>query len=250
MYKRNFITEVILRVDFETPLTKLTSDQLKQLRSLDILQQSEFKEEEVKELELKFEPEEQSFRLSTIGRRGKYSLKNGIGTFILDNKAFLLEANKYERFDAFFNTFKRGYRALQDVLDIKQFKRIGLRFINRIEVDELDSITAWTMYINPDLIADYAKIAPTEGDFSLRRNMNDMFLSDGEYLVHYRIGIWNKDFPSKITNKEFIVDIDCHIDNVVLESEDILNRPPLMSQITFDTFNFIVTDELIKLLEE
>jgi len=248
MYKRNFITEVILRVDFETPLTKLTSDQLKQLKSLDILQQSEFKEDEVKELELKFEPEEQSFRLSTVGRRGRYVLNDGVSTFILDNQAFLLTADKYERFDPFFDTFRRGYRPLQDVLAVEKFKRIGLRFINRIEVANLAGITAWRQYVNPDLIPEYASIALP--DFNLRRNMNDIFLSDGEYLVRYRIGIWNKDFPSKITNNEFIVDIDCYIDNVVLESADILNRPPLMSQITFDTFNFIVTDELIKLLEE
>lgn len=248
MYKKNFITEVILRIDFETPLTELTSESLKKLRSVDILQQSDFKEQEVKLLEAKLAPAEQELRISTVGSKGTYKLNDGVSTFILDNGAFLLTADKYEQFDPFFDIFKKGYRALQDVVSVAKFKRIGLRFINRIEVDRLSGITAWKDYINPGLIPNYEGIALP--NFSLRRNMNEIFLSDGEYVVHYRIGIWNKDFPSKIVDKEFIVDIDCYIDNVVLESDDILNKPPLMSQITYDSFKFIATSELIKLLEE
>ncbi len=250
MYKTNFIKEVILRIDYNTPISDLQSDSLKRLRSMSIFQGSEFNEEIIKGIELKFEQEEQSFRMSTVGMRGTYSLDDGIHIFRIDNQAFSLTASKYTRFDSLFSIFRSGFNAFQEVFAVEEYKRIGLRFINRIEIDQLAGITSWKEYINPHLIPNYEHITLPENGFTLRRNMNDIFLGNGEYFLRYRIGIWNKEFPSKIIDDEFIIDIDCYIDNIVLDRDDILNRPPLMSDTTFNSFKFIGTPELISLMEK
>lgn len=226
MYKTNFIKEVILRIDYNTPISDLQSDALKRLRSMSIFQGSEFNEEIIKGIELKFEQEEQSFRMSTIGMRGTYSLDDGIHIFRIDNQAFSLTASKYTGFDSLFSIFRSGFNAFQEVFAVEEYKRIGLRFINRIEIDQLAGITSWKKYINPYLIPNYKHITLPENGFTLRRNINDIFLGNGEHFLRYRIGIWNKDFPSKIIDKEFIVDIDCYIDNLIMTVEDVLKRPP------------------------
>ncbi len=250
MYKTNFIKEVILRIDYNTPISDLQSDALKRLKSMSIYQSSEFKEEIIKSLELKFEQEEQSFRMRTEGVRGTYSLDDGIHIFRIDNQAFSLNASKYTEFDTFFEIFRSGFNAFQEVFNVEEYKRIGLRFINRIEIDQLAGITSWKEYINPHLIPNYEHITLPENGFTLRRNMNDIILGNGEYFLRYRTGLWNKEFPSKIIDKEFIIDIDCYIDNVVLGRDDILNRPPFMSDITCNSFKFIATPELISLMEK
>ncbi len=177
-------------------------------------------------------------------------MNDGIHKFHVDNDSLLLIANKYINFNSFFDIFKKGFNAFLEVVDVREYKRIGLRFINRIEVPSIDNISSWSQYINQNLIPNYECITLPDSDFSLRRNMNDIFLGNGEYFLRYRTGIWNKEFPSKIIDEEFIIDIDCYIDNVVLDRVDILNRPPLMSNITCNSFKFIATPELISLMEK
>ena len=87
------------------------------------------------------------------------------------------------------------------MVDVREYKRIGLRFINRIEEPSIDNISSWSQYINQNLIPNYECITLPDSDFSLRRNLIDIVFGDGEHFLRYRVGIWNKDFPSKIILK-------------------------------------------------
>ncbi|GAH10175.1 unnamed protein product, partial [marine sediment metagenome] len=116
--------------------------------------------------------------------------------------------------------------------------------------DEVKELSDWKKFIKPDIVPDYATIKIENSKFSLRRNMNLFVFGDGEFFVNIHSGIWNKNYPSKITDKECILNIECYIDNVVLESEDILSKPRKMDKIAFKYFEFLITSKLKVILEE
>jgi len=249
VYKRNFITRALLRIDFNNTVN-LTSDILKKFKEKLAFTDLEFKEGTVKRLELKVDKEDQSFSVMNIGKSGTYKFDKGSAKFTLDHEKFLLLVNKYERFSSFYEKFKTGFSVMQDLIKINEFKRIGLRYINTISLDEVKELSDWKKFIKPDIVPNYAKIKIGNSKFSLRRNMNRFVFGDGEFFVNIHSGIWNKNYPSKLTNKECILDIDCYVDNVILESEDILSKPREMDKIAFKYFEFLITSKLRVILEE
>jgi len=247
VYQRNFISEVILRVDFNKSIA-LTSENLRTFKDA-LKYEVEYKEESVTKYEMKFEKDNQSFNIVNIGKLGSYLLKSHNAKFIFDHEKFLLTTNKYVRFSAFYDLFKTGVLIMQGVIDINEFKRIGLRYINTIELDELKALSDWREFINADFIPDYSKIRIDASNFSLRRNMNTFIFKDGEYAVNVNLGLWNREFPSIISNdKSVILDIDCYIDNVLLNKEDILSKPDNMNKVALLYFESLITDKLRKIM--
>lgn len=253
-YKKNFITLAYLRIDFNNTIN-LTSDILKKFKERLCFKYLEFKDLEFKEgtikkLELKVDKEDQSFSVMNIGKKGTYKFDKGSAKFTLDHEKFLLLANKYERFSSFYEKFKTGFSVMQQVIKINEFKRIGLRYINTIDLDEIKELSDWKKFIKPDIVPNYAKIKIGNSKFSLRRNMNRFLFGDGEFFVNIHSGIWNKNYPSKLTDKGYILSIDCYIDNVILESEDILSKPGEMNEIASKYFDFLITSKLKLIMEE
>lgn len=249
MYKKNYIKEVILKVDFNTKLQQLGTDILKEIKNKLPFEDIELKESTLKKLEVLVSEKDQNVNFSTVGQKGIYRFQNNKSKFILDVESFSITTSEYQKFDLFFDNFKKGFNALQQILEIKEFNRIGLRFVNIIKLDNIEKNSNWQEYINPNFIPNYDEIKFENTNFSLRRNMNRFVFGDGEYFVQFHIGLWNKNFPSKITDKEFIIDIDCYIDNVVLDVNDIKDKPPLMSDITYNSFKFLITPKFEEILE-
>jgi len=243
VYTRNFISEVILRVDFNKSIA-LTSDNLRAFKDA-LKDDIEYKEESVTKYEMKFEKDNQSFNIVNIGKLGSYLLKEHGAKFIFDHEKFLLTANKYLRFSAFCDLFKKGVSNMQGVIDINEFKRIGLRYINTIEIEEIKALSDWREFINANYIPDYSKIRIDDSNFTLRRNMNAFIFRNGQYAVNLNLGIWNREFPSIISNdKALILDIDCYVDNVLLNKEDILSKPAEMNRVALLYFELLISDKL------
>lgn len=249
VYKKNFITTVSLTIEFNNNIN-LSSYILKKFKERLSFKDLEFKVGTLKKLELKVDKEDQSFSVINIGKSGTYKFNKGSNIFKLDHEKFLLIVNKYERFSSFYETFKTGFLVLQQVIKVNEFKRINLRYINNISLDEIKEFSDWKKFIKPYIVPNYAKIKIENSKFSLRRNMNLFVFGDGEFFVNINSGIWNKNYPSKITDTDCILGIDCYIDNVTLESEDILSKPREMNKIAFKYFEFLVTSKLKVILEE
>jgi len=252
-YKRNFIIEALIRIDFNGPIN-LTSPILKKFKKNLKIENIEFEEKTVKKVDLRLKEKNQIFSIENIGKAGVYNFDNGYSRFEIDFEKFFLLSNKYVSFSKFFDNFKKGFLTIQNLLNIKEFTRIGLRYINKIKFENIKSLKDWKKFINKDFIPNYSKIENVNNilkNFDLRRNFNLFVFSDGEFFVNINLGIWNDNFPGKIMNNEFILDIDCYIDNVILNDEDILKKPERMNRIAFKYFDLITTQELkIKLEEE
>lgn len=249
MYKRNFISQVILKVDFNKFYNDLKAEDLNQfytsMKEKENFQNIEYREEAIRNIEIK----DDKFDLKDIGRKGIYTIEGGICRFEWDISSFLFITKKYEKFDEFFDTFKKGLEVMKGILEVKEFKRIGLRFTNSIVLEDINSINDWELYIESKFLVNYTKMIPPKfAEFSIRRSMNNVVFGNGEYVIWVNGGLWNKDYPGKIIDKTFILDIDCFVDNRTLDESEILTRPPIMSDFTYDIFNHLTTDKFKQLL--
>jgi uncharacterized protein (TIGR04255 family) len=89
---------------------------------------------------------------------------------------------------------------------ITTIQRMGLRYVNRIKLDESKPLE-WTKYINNDLIGSLKFIR--ENSLRIARAMNQLVVkgSNADVIVNY--GLWNQDYPNELTRKDFVLDLDC-----------------------------------------
>lgn len=94
-------------------------------------------------------------------------------------------------------------------MSITVVTRLGLRYINRFDLDtEISKPINWGNYFSKDLIGPVTFANKLKQPLS--RVMSNLYLKlkDSDILVVF--GIWNQDFPSENTRKEFILDIDAY----------------------------------------
>lgn len=244
-YKTNFIKKVILRIDFNNPIESIDEEFFGKFKSSlsKNYDELDFHTKEARELTANFSDADQSFSFKTLGKIGIYSIPEENIKFDISNSYFLLETNKYIKFDDFYNHFKFGINELKQLVEIEHLKRIGLRFINLIKDDSIQNVIEWNKYINEDFIPNFNSIYNINDRFNLRRGMNEYIYSDGDYRLRLYYGLWNNDFPGKITNNEFVLDIDCSL-NMLVSGDEVLEEPKKMRDHTYDFFSTIITDNL------
>jgi len=253
IFPKNYLTDVVLQVDFNNPVT-LTTEMIQGVHKALPFEKKEFKEQSIKILEFKIDKDNEAFNIHQVGKSGTYFINDNAEfpvKFIIDNSKFLLSVSKYSRFSSFFEIFLRGFDTFQNINRIPEFKRIGLRYINIFALDDEDIKTNadWKEFINPAFIPDYSNVKISETDLTLRRSMNRYYLGDGETFINVYMGIWNKSFPGMITDKEFILDMDCYVDNKILSESDITVIPKAMNEKAYKCFFSLLTDKLKSKLE-
>lgn len=140
VFTKNYLTEVILRVDFNNPIN-LTTDMIKDLHNTLPFEKKEYKENTVKGYELNFGDQNEPLKITQKGKSGTFTindLPNPI-KLVIDHEKVALTASKYEKFDPFYECFKKGFETFQRIQRVTEFKRIGLRYVNIFSLgDEVD----------------------------------------------------------------------------------------------------------------
>jgi uncharacterized protein (TIGR04255 family) len=252
IFAKNYLTEVILRVDFNN-LISLTTEMIKDLHNALPFEKKEYKENTVKGYELKFGDESEPLKITQKGKSGTFTINDPPTPikFIIDHEKFALTSSKYERFDSFYEYFKKGFETFLRIQRVTEFKRIGLRYVNVFSLGDeiIKEISGWKEFINSAYIPNYQDIKVEETEFTLRRNMTSFILGDGEMFVNIQLGIWNNSFPGKIVDKEFVLDIDCFIDNRILTDSEVLEVVKSMNKKAYFVFYSLTTPRLRSLME-
>jgi uncharacterized protein (TIGR04255 family) len=247
VFPHNFLNEVILQVNFNNPV-RLTSEMIRTFHESLPFKKKEYQERDIKGVEIKFEKDNESLNMTRIGKSGIFQINDYDHTvkFILDHEKFLFSTSKYEHFSLFFEDFKKGFQAFQGTNKVTEYKRLGLRYINIISLaeEEIKNISDWREFIKSAYIPDYPGVNILETELTLRRNMNRFVLGDGEVFMNINLGLWNNSFPGKITDREFVLDIDCYIDNKILSENDILEMTSGMNEKAFKCFISMTTERL------
>lgn len=239
-YKRNFISRAIFRIDYP-PIFKLEKESPSGFQEKI---KSNFPISNIKE-----------GNIITTGLKDKKEFIDretfNIYEFLSENKKHITEIAKsylgvtlleYGTFEDFKNLIEQSFSAFNQEYAPTIITRIGLRYINEIKLDgnPLD----WTNYINGNLLSSLtfvssSKLKPT-------RLMNQINYLTENYSLTFNHGIFNVEYPSPITRKEFILDYDCYTKEI--KPEFVLENLNEFHAIIQELFEKSIDVELKKIM--
>lgn len=90
---------------------------------------------------------------------------------------------------------------------ISTINKIGLRYINNINLNSIKTDFEWKTFIKPDLLGGISVAKRTKA--KLARMMTQLEFKYENEDLRFVYGIWNADYPNENTRQEFVMDFDC-----------------------------------------
>ena len=215
-YKRNFLTQVIARVDLASPVSLIENQLPKAISqaALDKFPIAEPKNRVIPEVRVSSEqvhtPEMRVF--TEWNFHGTERQKHAT---IIPNAFFVL-CNRYEQYESFRDDFCSIATAFFAACEDAQPSRLGLRYVNELRIPGQDPLD-WKDYLDPNLLAMFEyKI---EGGKPARIFHNVDFVFDN-FSLGFRFGLHNPDHPAPIRQRVFVLDFDAYHQGL-LDSTDI-----------------------------
>ena len=242
VYRRNFLTNVILKINFPVILEisdgTPTTFQKSILRDFPIL-------EPVQQMEFKIENK----GLNVVDHKSnkilwKFHNKENTEFVELDFGSLAYIVKNYTDYSTFRKSaesiFSRFFSNFPSIL----ISRLGLRYINQITLEGTDYFN-WGGYLNQNLIK---KIDFYRNKTEIRRLLTVSELAlDEETVLNFKFGILNSTYPSPIVNREFLLDYDCHT-SIQFEKEILTTKVNMYHRYIKDYFEASITDNLRKVL--
>jgi uncharacterized protein (TIGR04255 family) len=200
-YPRNFITQVIARVDFE-PILRLKEEVPSGFH--EAIKDCFPRTDQAESIEFLLKVGEEP---SAIKKPLSYLFfdKDKTDKIEINSTTIILTASKYDKFDSFFSKIDFIYKKFNDIYPINIIKRIGLRFINEIKLR--GNPFEWEGYLNKDLYCMFNAFPGLRE--SLSRSMTQMTMNIEDRRIIFNFGIFNSEYPNRIAQKDFILDYDC-----------------------------------------
>lgn len=207
-YKNNFLTNVIVRVDFPNPLNieSLPPDLTKViLKYFPISEAKKFIElssefKVVPKAKFEFETGEETTQWNYYG-------KNREKRLVLQNSYLSITyIRSYKRYDDLKSELLNIIDELFEVFSDIQINRLGLRYINEISFDETNFFD-WKKYLNNNLLSIFNI---SENKDTIVRGLNNLVLNYGTMILNFHYGMHNPDYPSPIRKKIFVLDYDAY----------------------------------------
>lgn len=211
-YKRNFLKEVIARVDLLNPLpgvdtalpTALTETAL---RTFPIAEPREAVQKEVQVGPLGVAQSETRFT------EWHFHDKDRTKTLTFGRQFILVQYKKYENYEIVRSEFLQVLDRISEHFQDIHPTRVGLRYVNVIERNEPDPLN-WSNYLDPSLLSLFS--FPQDADRNaLSRVFHNIELSFDVFNLRYRLGMHNPDYPARIRQKVFILDLDAYTQSIV-----------------------------------
>ncbi|HOX15997.1 MAG: hypothetical protein BWX58_00089 [Deltaproteobacteria bacterium ADurb.Bin026] len=242
-YAKNYISKVIVRIDFLNSLVALNDDIPSKLSSAC---KQNFPIPEPKEIplhELHIGPAVQN--LTSVEEERKtireWHFYGPDRTRHLTITQFFMhiEYTRYGTFEDFEASFTSIVDALYDTYNELQIKRFGLRYINNIELAG-ENRFSWSAYLNRNLLS----ILNVPRDKSnIIRAFQNLELKLGDCILRFQFGMHNPDYPSPIKKKSFILDYDAYIVGLLTKAEINRNLEILHDEIE-KMFELSITEKL------
>ncbi len=241
-YKNNYLTNVVCRLDFPSILEISTHvpDKL---------------QNEIKEIFPYFE-HKLIVKYSTIfDKDEKIDRRQEMPSYqFLNNERdksvnltqdyLTVEFFKYNNFKEFKNVVNKIISSFTIIYMPTNFKRLGLRYVNQIILEKGNPLI-WKDYINNSLIHVIDNFLNRDNHIS--RSMSQIILTYDDYKINFSYGIFNSEFPSRVSRKEFILDFDCYTDFV--DDENILGQIDLFNMEIKELFEKSIKNGLRNKME-
>lgn len=236
-YSKNFITKVIFRLDYEEA-ADIENESLDGIRGKMSGLFANFEQEKffVSTIEFKEGLQNPVTKSSKL-----WILRDETGTETLAvNKDFLtLEVSSYANFTKFFGRVNSIFSLLRECYTLGIVKRVGLRYVNEIKIDESNP-TDWQNYIQKELIAPIHFFDSKEGE--LARELVQISLNKEDCSIGLVAGMWNSEYPVRISKKEFILDIDCRT-LVPIDASEVLQKTKTLNEYATNVFERTILEK-------
>lgn len=242
-YKKHFLSRVIVRIDFASPIETINRKVPKQL-SIKALKLFPIQDPPKTYVET-------VFKISTDeGAKKKEEITRKVWVFHgkdrdkrleLAPTHFLFDIRNYSTYEEMKEQFLSLVEILSDENEEMVIKRLGLRYINNIELKESEP-TKWEKYINKNMLSCF-KVHDKKN--IILRAMNTLIFRYNGISMRFRYGMNNPDFPAKIKRKVFVLDLDAYYEGLV-EIKNVQNNLDISHEIIQETFEKSITEELRK----
>lgn len=245
IYKRNFVDKVIIRVDFLSPIKSIESTLPQQLSQaiLTNFPISEPKQAVAQELQISPSQEVSAQKKSFTewyfhGRNREKTLVVIAGSIFVIHDSYETYENVRDEFMGILKTFFSVFKEVQP-------SRLGLRYINKIHFPEGNPLE-WNKYIIPQMLAllDF----PMDKTYLSRLFHNLEFAFD-DCNVRFQFGLHNPDFPAKIRQKVFLLDLDAYHQGAI-DPAEIHGSLDNYHEHIQELFELSITDEFRKKMNE
>lgn len=239
-YRKNFLTQVIARVDFGAKIPISAKGPPNAI---------------IRSLKKQFpipEPKTITARTITITDKGSQEIRHDEHQWfyhskrrdkliqITDNSMYV-EYKKYRSFAQLKTDFLAIVSTLFDAFDNLQVKRLGLRYIDRIELDE-PKPTDWSKYFHQHLLAIFGL---SDNPKTISRAFHVLELNYDDYSLRFQYGMPNPDYPGPIRKKIFTLDYDAYC-TLLLNREEIAHYLTTFHDKLKVAFEEVITDTLRK----
>ncbi len=236
-YKKNFLKKVVVRVDFSDVKMELKGPAKAFIGAI----KSRFPIAEVKKLIA------HSLR---IGGKKNEELKGQRNEWLFhakDRDKFLviaedflaIEISAYKNFELLCEDFLSAVDALNHSYGDIMVSRVGLRYVDHIELDETNP-TEWSDYLHADLLAGFNLAQDRK---TVTRTFNILETNDGEVAIRFQFGMPNEDYPAVIRKKSFVMDTDAYT-NLVMSQGDIKKYLNILHDRINALFESVIKDGL------
>ncbi len=243
-YEKNFLTNVIFRLDIGSILDLNANDNFTKFKKdvFEILPISS----EVKNITKNVNIE---LNIITDKENISYVFENQERTykFSLSQSNLVIECTKYKNFPDFYEIIEKIINSFTKIYKPISFIRLGLRYVNQIKIERGHTFI-WKDYLDKSLTASMDIFLGGRENLSRAMSSFTMNNDDNNSKLVIIYGMYNSDFPSKIYNKEFILDFDCFTDEIE-RNEDILIKLSDFNEVIKKMFELSIKDGLRKIMK-
>ncbi len=236
-YKKNFLANVILRLDFAN-ISELSANPTREIKfSNDIQDQYPFLDFRKLKTQSQNEISVWEYKNEKDGKRYITLMSNAL---VFEYKHF-----QYEHFDSFYANVQVVLQIFQKNYLIREFTRLGLRYINEIEIPLPDPFH-WEGYLSSEL--SQALKAGIIENMRVARSMHQLHFIKDDVITIFNYGLYNKSYPNPILTPAIILDYDCFIPKALPE-EDILSSAQKLNKIAEKLFENSIGNSLREKME-
>ncbi len=241
-YKRNYLTQVIVRLDFLSPLSLVQESLPKKIAEVS----SRFfpipEPKDVLRLELQMPPDSKDMRGKEINtKEWNFFDKNREKRLVITPEFMFVEFLSYNSYKDLSEHFFAISNCLFETFSEMQVKRFGLRYINNIEMSG-SNVFNWSTYLNRNLLCIFNILSDNS---RVTRAFHNFEQNIGDFVLRFQYGMSNPDYPALIKRKIFVLDYDAYTSSL-LTKEEIIQTLPLLHDEIENLFEKSITDNLRK----
>ena len=215
MYNKNFLTDVFLRYDYSASQPDLQDTINKEFRTIVLEKFPIMEEKESIEKQVQVSIDQKDSVIVNEKRFKQWifwdiSRKNCL-QINADSIVFVIKS--YTKFSDLRELYTTLLKGAENYYPSIKFKRIGLRYVDQIELDNKKRVNKWydfwKKYINLKLLKGI-DFCEKELESGLTRQMNLIETDYGDFNVRFQYGIFNSDYPAINKKKVFVLDTDVY----------------------------------------